>query len=338
MGDTMKRWQLTRLGREQLERVDAPIPAPGPGEILVRVDAVALNYRDKLMIDDGMGLALGLPFTPGSDLAGEVVATGPGVTRFAAGARVISTFWTDWVDGRVSRHGAALGGPLPGVLAEYVVLGENGAVAAPASLTAVEASTLPCAGLTAWTALVEEGRLRPGDTVLVQGTGGVALFGLQIAAALGARVIVTSGSDAKLARALSLGAAHGINRSTTPDWERAVLNVTGGRGVDQVLELVGGDNLGRSVNALAEGGRVSVIGMLAGIDLSASFYSLVLRRATIQGIGVGHRRALADLVRAVDALGIRPVIDSEYAFSELPAALARLDAGPFGKVVLRLRD
>lgn len=338
MGDTMKRWQLTRLGREQLERVDAPIPAPGPGEILVRVDAVALNYRDKLMIDDGMGLALGLPFTPGSDLAGEVVATGPGVTRFAAGARVISTFWTDWVDGRVSRHGAALGGPLPGVLAEYVVLGENGAVAAPASLTAVEASTLPCAGLTAWTALVEEGRLRPGDTVLVQGTGGVALFGLQIAAALGARVIVTSGSDAKLARALSLGAAHGINRSTTPDWERAVLDVTGERGVDQVLELVGGDNLGRSVNVLAEGGRVSVVGMLAGTDLSASFYSLVQRRATIQGIGVGHRRALAGLVRAVDALGIRPVIDSEYAFAELPAALARLDAGPFGKVVLRLRD
>ncbi len=212
---------------------------------------------------------------------------------------------------------------------------EDWLVRAPATTSDAEACTLPCAGLTAWFALVELGRLRGGDTVLVEGTGGVALFGLQIAKALGAETILVSGSAEKLARARPLGADHGIDRSVE-DWVEAVLRITGGRGVEHLLELVGGPHLGRAVQAAAVGGRISQIGVLEGFEVTAPAGPLMLKNLTIQGIGVGHRRALEDLVAAVDQMGIKPVIDRRYPLAELPAALDHLDGGPFGKIVLEM--
>ncbi|WP_437373237.1 zinc-dependent alcohol dehydrogenase family protein [Inquilinus limosus] len=331
----MKRWQMSRLGRDGLSLVEVAVPRPGPGEILVRVGAVSLNYRDRLVVEDGMGMALDFPFTPGSDMAGTVVEAGAGVTRFAAGDRVLGTFWPGWIDGLATGPRAALGGPLPGVLSEYLVLPEAWAVAAPRTLDDPAASTLPCAGLTAWFALVETGRLRAGETVVVQGTGGVAMFGLQLARAHGAEAIVISGDAAKLDRARALSAAHGIDRRATPEWGRVVRDLTGGRGADHVLEIAGGD-MAQTAEAVAQGGRVALIGLLEGFVFSAPTVPVMMKQAVIQGISVGHRRGLEELVRAVDRTGLAPAIGAEYGFAELPAALDHLDRGPFGKIVLRI--
>ncbi len=340
MAETVKRWTMDGLGRDRLKLESAPIPAPGPGEILAKVSAVSLNYRDKLAIETGMGLTLNFPFTPASDMAGTVVAAGQGAARFEPGSRVITTFIPDWIDG--PRPGGArvppyrsLGGSEPGVLADYVAFPEDWFSLAPESLDDAECSTLPCAGLTAWFALAETGRVRAGETVVVQGTGGVALFGLQIAKAHGATVIVTSGSDDKLARAKALGADHGVNR-LSENWVEAVHRLTGDRGADHVLDTVGGGNFGRSIEAAAVDGRVSVIGVLDGFTLSGPTGPLILKSVTAQGVSVGHRRALEDFVRAVDRLRLKPVIDRRYRFDELPAALDHLDRGPFGKIVLEL--
>lgn len=335
MSKSMKRWEAAQFGQQNLELVTVEMPTPGPGQILVKVAAVALNFRDQLMLADGMGLPIAMPFTPASDMAGEVVGLGAGVSRFKTGDQVISTFYGNWLDGVAPQVGFPLGGPGPGMLAEYVLLDQDWAVAAPASLSAAEASTLPCAGLTAWFALHEQGALRAGQSVVVQGTGGVALFALQLAAAHGAQVIVTSSSDDKLARVKALGATHGINRRDTPDWAQAVLELTGGRGADHVLELAGTD-LDASLTAAAQGGRVSAIGVLEGLQAGVSLLPLLLKRITVQGIGVGHRRALEDLVRAVDQLQLKPVIAQAYEFGQLPAALEHLQRGAFGKVVVAL--
>ncbi|MCC8404598.1 NAD(P)-dependent alcohol dehydrogenase [Paraburkholderia sp. MMS20-SJTN17] len=337
MASSMRRWQTPAFGRQHLQLADVPVPAPGPRDVLVRVDAVALNYRDLLILRDGMGMAAPFPLVPGSDMSGEVVATGADVTDFAPGDAVISTFFTGWQDGRQPPGSMALGVPGPGVLSEYIVLGEVSLVTAPRTLNAARASTLTCAGLTAWYALAEASNTRPGDTVVVIGTGGVALFAVQIAHAQGARVIVVSGSDEKLARAKQLGADDGVNRTHTPQWADEVRALTGGRGADHVLELAGEHNFGRSLTSLTQGGRVSVIGNLGGDELTTSVYPLLRGRATVQGIGVGHRRALEDLVRAVDWLKLSPVIEREYPFEALPAALDHLERGAFGKVVVQVR-
>jgi NADPH:quinone reductase-like Zn-dependent oxidoreductase len=331
----MKNWQLSQFGALNLSLHEQALPALGAGEVLVQVQAVSLNYRDKLMIENGMGMTLDMPFTPGSDMCGTVLAIGPGVTRWQAGDRVISTFWAGWVDGVCPAGIFALGGTGPGMLASHTVLNEQWLVAAPTSLTAAQASTLPCAGLTAWFGLVEAGAVHAGQTVLVHGTGGVALFGMQIALAHGAQVIVVSGNDDKLARCRAMGASHGIHRHTQADWPSAVRALTDGRGADHVLETVGGANLGLSMQALAQGGHISVIGTLEGGEVSSSVYPLLMGRATVQGIGIGHRRALQELVRAVDSTGLKPVIAAEYDYTALPEALAHLDSGPFGKVVLK---
>jgi NADPH:quinone reductase-like Zn-dependent oxidoreductase len=340
MRKTMRRWEMDAIGRDRLTLKDAPVPTPGHGEVLVKVAAVALNHRDKMVIDSGRGLPLVFPFTPGSDLAGGVVALGEGATRFRVGERVISTFTPGWIDGK--RRGDArtpsyrtLGGYHPGVLADYVAFPEEWFVRAPASLSDAQASTLPCAGLTAWFALVERGRLRAGDIVLVEGTGGVALFGLQIAKAHGAEVIV-SGSADKLARVKALGADHGVDRRH-PDWVEAIWQLTDDRGADHILEIVGGAHLGKAVQTAAVGGRIYQIGALEGFEASTSVMPLMLKDVTIQGIGTGHRRALEDLVLAVDRVGLKPVIDTRYALSDLHAALDHLDRGAFGKLVIDLQ-
>ncbi|WP_440532907.1 zinc-dependent alcohol dehydrogenase family protein [Variovorax sp. YR566] len=331
---TLRRWQLPTLGRAHLEQAEVPLPVPGANQILVKVGAVSLNYRDLLMIRDGMGMALDLPFTPGSDMAGTVAAIGPGVTRFAVGDRVVNTFWGGWIDSHWHAEATLLGGPGPGMLASHVLLDAAWAVAAATTLSLAEASTLPCAGLTAWFALAETGALRAGGTVLIHGTGGVALFGLQIARLHGAQAIVVTGSEDKRAQALALGATHVLARDG--DWPAEVRRLTQGRGADHVLELASGPNLDRSLQAVKQGGRVSIIGMLGGETLSASFYAMVLGRVTVQGIGVGHRRALEDLVRAVDANALKPVIAAQYGFDALPAALDHLERGAFGKIVVTL--
>jgi len=334
----MQRWSMNALGRENLKLTQEPVPKPGPGEVRVRVNAVALNYRDKMVIEGMMPIPLSFPFTPASDMAGVVDSIGEGVTRFQPGARVISTFFPEWIDGRPQADARHLpyktsGGYFPGMLAEYAIVNENGLVAAPENLDDVEASTLPCAGLTAWFALVERGNLRAGQSVLVQGTGGVAIFALQIAKALGAEVYVTSGSDEKLARAKKLGADRGINR-LKGDWAEALLTLTQDRGIDHIIETVGGENLQHSLRAVAVHGRISVIGVLAGSEIMLSAGELLLKSPVIQGIGVGHRRALEEFVRAVEVTGLKPVIEQRYRFDQLEQALEHLDRGAFGKIVL----
>lgn len=333
----MQRWQLDQLGRDHLALREVPIPQPQPGEVLVAVAAVALNYRDKMVMESGRGLPLTFPFTPGSDLAGTVVALGACTRRFAEGDHVISTFTPDWLDG--TRPGDArtpayrtLGGYYPGVLAEYVALPADWLVHAPATLSPAEASTLPCAGLTAWFALVERAGVRAGDTVLIPSTGGVALFGLQIAKAHGAHVIVIGKAD-KRARVLALGADHFIDKQQA-DVVEAVLELTGDRGAQHVLEVVGGAHLGQSVQVTAVGGHICQIGALEGFELSTPAMPLMLKDITIHGIGTGHRRALEHFIRAIDQTGLKPVISTRYALGDLPAALDQLDQGAFGKIVL----
>ncbi|RDJ21789.1 NAD(P)-dependent alcohol dehydrogenase [Bosea caraganae] len=340
MTDLMRRWAIDAIGRNNLALSQAPIPEPKPGELLVRVAAVSLNYRDKLVLESGMGLPLVFPFSPGSDMAGTVAAAGAGATRFKPGERVITNFNAGWLEGKPAGTGRnppyrSLGGTFPGVLAEYVAFPEDWFVAAPKSLDDAEASTLPITGLTVWTSLIEYGGLQAGQTVLVQGTGGVALFGLQIAKAHGAKVIVTSGSDEKLARAKALGADILINRSKE-DWVEAVYRVTADRGVDHILEIVGGANLGQAIRAVAIHGRISVIGVLDGFEVSGPVGPLLMKGLTIQGIQVGHRRGLEDFTRAVEAIGLKPVIDKRYTFEQVPEAFDHLDRGPFGKIVVEV--
>jgi NADPH:quinone reductase-like Zn-dependent oxidoreductase len=326
-----KQWQLARFGHEHLRFVDAAPGEPGPAQVLVRVHAASLNYRDLLMIQDGMQLPVQFPFVPGSDMSGEVVAVGALVTRFEVGDRVIGTFWSGWLDGERPSSATTLGGPGPGVLATDVVLDQDALVRAPNGWSHAQASTLPCAGLTAWTALVELGRLRAGQSVLVHGTGGVALFCVQWARLHGASVIVVTSSPAKAEPARELGADVLLRND---EWPARVRALTAGRGVDHVVETVGGRNLAASMQALAAGGRVSVVGMLAGTELQLPFYELIVKRAVVQGIGVGHRRSLEELVRAAESGDTRPVIAREYAMGELPQALSHLESGAFGKVVL----
>lgn len=338
---SMKVWQLPEPGLEHLQIAERPLPQPGRNELLVKVAAVSLNYRDVWVANGGLLQAPPpMPFVPASDMVGQVVAAGADTSRFSVGDRVLGNFWTQWLEGQppaaMLRHGLSLGGPLPGMLAEYVLLSEEVAVAAPASLSDEEACSLPVAALTAWFALVEAAPLRAGQTVLVQGTGGVALFGLQFAKALGARVIVTSRSDAKLARAKALGAWAGINTTRQPAWAQAVTELTGGAGVDHILELIGGDNLCQSVQALAGAGHILQIGFMGDAEIRMPAIPLQLRRATLRGVSVGHRRAFEQMNQAIDKHGIKPVIDQVFSFSEVPAAFERLQQGPFGKVVIRV--
>ncbi|ACE92474.1 Zn-dependent alcohol dehydrogenase GroES-like protein [Rhizobium phaseoli] len=334
-----RQWQTETIGPcADLKIGEARIPEVSGTMVRVRTQAVSLNFRDRLVLESGMGLPLKFPFVPASDMAGVVEAVGPDVTRFKPGDRVISTFSPDWIEGRGpgtarTPHYRTRGGFYPGVLSEHTVLSEQWFTRAPDTLDAAEASTLPCAGLTAWFALIECGRLKAGDKVLVQGTGGVALFGLQIAKAHGAEVFITSGSAEKLERASALGADHLINRRDG-DWVERLYHLTGDYGADHVLEIVGGPHLGQALKAVAVNGRISVIGVFEGFDVSGPAAPFLLKAPIVQGISVGHRRALEDLVRAVDRTGLKPVIDKRYAFEELPQALDHLYRGPFGKVVI----
>ena len=336
----MKAWQLQAFGRENLALNDIPEPTPGPGEALVRISSVSLNYRDKLLYDGNYNPHLEFPITQVADAVGEVVALGPNTTRFKVGDRVVTNYCTRWIDGQPTGKETlySLGNVIPGALAEYLVLTENALALAPAYLTSDEAAALPCAALTAWYALIEKGGLAAGQTVLIQGTGGVSLFGLQIASALGATVIVTSSSDEKLARAKALGATHTINYTRTPDWEKEVLALTNDQGVDHILEVVGGSNLVRSIKAIKPQGQITLIGIIEGFDATIPLFNIMQKHAVIRGIIVGPRRALEDMLRKFDEIKLHPVIDTVYPFADARKAFDHLERGAFGKIVIRVRD
>jgi len=337
----MKAFQLHgQSGPESLRLVEIPEPRPGPGQVLIRVRANSLNYRD-LMIADGRYGKINLPLVPLSDGAGEIVGVGPGVARWQTGDRVAGTFFQGWSSGTYRREilGTALGGALGGMLAEFVVLSEAGVVAIPAQLSFAEAATLPCAGVTAWHALVARGRVGAHETVLLLGTGGVSLFALQIARLHGARTIITSGSDEKLVRARALGADATINYQTTPDWDEEVFRLTQKQGVDHVVEVGGTGTFPKSLRSLAANSQVHVVGGVSGFTSDIPLREILGRLATINGIFVGSREMFEGFNRAIIQNGLKPVIDRVFPFEDAPAAYRHLQSGNhFGKVVVSSGD
>ncbi len=318
------------------ERAD---PVPGPREVLIRVHATSLNYRDHMVvIGRYFGGAVGRDTIPLSDGAGEVIGLGSGVTRFREGDRVAGAFFQVWKDGPRSSQPPALGSPLDGMLAQYAVLHEDGVVSIPAHLSYQEAAALPCAGVTAWHALMVAGRpLRAGDTVLCLGTGGVSILAVQLARAAGARTIVTSSGDAKLEHAAALGASAGINYKTTPDWEKEVLRLTHGRGVDCVIEIGGAGTLARSYQSIGFGGKVCLIGFLAGPTGDTAPFPLMLKAGSLHGISVGSTRMFEDMNLAIAHNGIKPAVSRVFPFEQAHEALRHLVSGDFvGKIVINV--
>lgn len=336
----MKAYRIHEFGgADSLKVDDLPTPDAGAGQVLVRVRAVSLNYRDLLVAKGLYSRNLNMPLIPLSDAAGEVVAVGAGVTRVKPRDRVAGIFMQDWLAGGPTDAAAksALGGAIGGVLAEEVVFSEDGVVSIPEHLSFEEAATLPCAGVTAWNALFGDGTLTAGETVLVQGTGGVSLFALQFARLAGARVIATSSSDQKLERVRALGASDGVNYKTTPDWDARVRELTGAQGVDHIVEVGGAGTLPRSLRAVRMGGRISLIGVLSGGSGELGLFPILMKNVRIQGIYVGSRALFEAMNRAIAFHQLRPVIDRVFPFAEAPAALRHLESGShFGKIVIRV--
>lgn len=335
----MRTYQIHQFGFEGLKLGEAPKPTPGPRQVLVHMHAASLNYRDLMVLRGHYNPKLKMPIAPLSDGAGVVEAVGDSVTNFAVADRVMGTFFQGWTDGRIDKKtsSSALGGAIPGVLSEYVVFEETGLVKTPGYLSDVEAATLPCAALTAWHALFEEGPHFAGDTVLVQGTGGVSLFALQFAKQAGLRVIITSSSDEKLERARKLGADETINHKATPDWEEVAGKLTGGAGVDHVIDVGGSDTLPRSLKALRMGGTVSVIGVLSGVADTIGPLILLTNTLRVQGIYVGSRAMFERMSRAIEAGKLRPVIDRVFSFEEAAEAYRYMESQKhFGKICISI--
>lgn len=339
----MRRFEILEFGLDNLKPVEREPIAPGPGEVVVRVRAISLNYRDLLTIQGLYNPKQPLPLVPMSDGAGEVVRVGEEVSRVSVGDRVIGCFFQGWLSSPVPRDvrvlRTTLGGPLDGMLAEEVCLSQEGVVKAPAHLSFEEAATLPCAALTAWSALVAQGGLRPGETVLIQGTGGVAMFALQFAKMVGARAIVTSSSDDKLERAKRLGADEVINYRSDPDWGRSAKRLTEGTGVDHVLELGGAGTLSQTLRAVRPGAQVSLIGVLASSTGELNVTPILMQNIRIQGVLVGPRSDLEDMNRALTLAGMRPTVDRTFDFADVREALDHMAQGRhFGKIVVRVGD
>ena len=333
----MRAWEVgAQQGSvDSLRMVDRPDPEPAAGEALVRIRASALNYRDHMilnLIDSAPKPEHRIPL---SDGAGEVVAVGAGVDRVKAGDRVMVSFFTSWLDGPLqpSHFGSDLGGGCDGTLAELAAFPATSLVAIPVSLSNEEAACLPCAALTAWVSLVEFGQMKAGDTVLLLGTGGVSIFGLQLARMMGADAVITSSSDEKLARARALGATHGINYGDDPNWGRTVAELTGG--ADLIIETGGAATLAQSIEAAAFHARIALIGMLGGIGIENDPLALIWKNVHLKGVLVGSRRALEEMTRAIARNGLKPVIDRRFPFAEAPAAYRYLASGAhFGKIVI----
>jgi NADPH:quinone reductase-like Zn-dependent oxidoreductase len=324
------------FGLENLALTERPTPTPGPGEVQIRLRAVSLNYRDLLILKGQYNPRLPLPRIPVSDGAGEVTALGPGVTRFKVGDRVAGAFMPGWAEGRLNDEKArsALGGVVDGLLCETAVLPETGVVNVPGHLSDEEAATLPCAAVTAWNAL-RVGDLQPGETVLIQGTGGVSLFALQFARLAGARVIATSSSDDKLQRVRDLGASDTINYRTTPEWGDVVRKLTSG-GVDHIIEVGGAGTLNQSLRAVRTAGHIALIGVLAGYG-DCNPVPILMKAVRVTGIFVGSRSDFEAMNRAIELAAMKPVIDRVFPFEQALDALHHLESGShMGKVVIRI--
>ncbi|CUS57287.1 MULTISPECIES: zinc-dependent alcohol dehydrogenase family protein [unclassified Hyphomonas] len=316
---------------------DRADPKPAVGEILVRIYASSLNYHDFVVVMGGIPTDDGR--IPMSDGAGEVVAVGEGVTKFKPGDKVVSLFFPNWQAGEIEAAGFASvpGDGADGFGAELVAAPETSFTRMPEGYSYQEAATLPCAALTAWRALMVEAKVKPGDWVLTQGTGGVSIFALQFAKAAGCRVISTSSSDEKLQRVKELGADHVINYKDTPDWGKAAKALTGGRGVDEVVEIGGPGTLAQSITASRPGGHISLIGVLTGVSGEVPTAALFSLNITLSGITVGSRRHQEDMIAAIEANGIKPVLDKDFPLSEIAAAFAhQASQQHFGKITLSL--
>lgn len=330
-------WQFSSFGIDSLELVERPTPQPGPGEVLVRVYAVSLNYRDLLMVKGLYNPKLKLPRIPCSDGAGEVAAVGEGVIRWKPGDLVAGIFMQNWLDGPLTPAKAkgALGGDIDGMLAEYVVLRDTGLVRLPDHLSLAEAATLPCAAVTAWNALAT-GEIKPGATILIQGTGGVSIFALQFARLKGARVLGISSSYEKLERASAMGLDAGLNYRDNPDWDRWALDQTGGEGVDLVVEVGGGGTLVRSLKSIRPGGTVAQIGVLAPSAEPFPIPLVLHKAARIHGMYVGSRKDFVEMNRAIALAELRPV-GEEFDWSQAREVFERMEEGShFGKLVLTI--
>jgi NADPH:quinone reductase-like Zn-dependent oxidoreductase len=339
MEDEMRAYQiLPGDGIDGLQCVDFPDRELGNGEVRVRVHAVSLNYRDLMVASGNYLVTVDNPIVPCSDGAGEVLAVGPGVTRVQVGDRVAGSFFPYWHDGPPTpekvRH--ALGGDIDGMLAEEVILVEDALAKIPAGMSYVDAATMPCAGVTAWNAIFESSNhIRPGDTVLLLGTGGVSVLGLQLAKAAGLKAIITSSSDEKLQRARELGAHHTINYRSFPEWQEEVLRATHGVGAHVVLEVGGQGTVNRSVASAAMGGSIAIIGGVSGFGGEVNPATLLSSAKRMVGIYVGSRTMLDQVMRFADTSGIQPVVDRVFTFDQVKEAYRHMESGShFGKVVI----
>jgi len=323
----------------QITITHAPSPDVGPGMILVKMKAASLNYVDLLLVKGQLNPNIKPPFIPLSDGAGIVEKVGPGIKDFKPGDQVATTYIPKWIDGRYTPENSRFetrpgSGTSPGQLVEYKVFSNSELIKVPESLNFAESSTLPIAALTAWNALAYA-KTKAGDTILLHGTGGVSIFALQFAKVLGAKVIITSSNDKKLARARELGADYLINYKQTPDWISDVLTMTDGEGADIVVETVGGSNLNKSLEALRLDGHISVVGFLTGVQSPINLISLNLKRAKISGLSVGSRQDFADMLKAISANKIKPVIDRTFPLDQAAEAFSYLESGGhFGKIVI----
>jgi NADPH:quinone reductase-like Zn-dependent oxidoreductase len=334
----LKVFEIQEFGIDHLAFVDRQKPTPGSGQVLVRMLAASLNYRDYMMVGGTYNPRLKRPLVPLSDGVGIVEEVGSGVSRVKVGDRVAASFFQKWIEGPPSKEktSSALGGSIDGVACEYALFSEDGLVQAPASLSDEEVATLPCAAVTAWHALFGHAGMVPGDTVLLQGTGGVSIFALQFAVLAGLRTIITSSHDEKLAHARKLGAHETINYKTTPDWQEVARKLTGGNGVDHVIEVGGSDTLARSLKALRVYGAISVIGVLGGAEAAVAPTPLLVLSARVQGIFVGSRSMFEQMNKAIEFHKMKPVVDKTFAFAELKEALRYMESQKhFGKICLK---
>jgi NADPH:quinone reductase-like Zn-dependent oxidoreductase len=326
------------FGLDRLVEGERPEPEAGPGQVLLRMRAASLNYRDLLTVQGQYNPKQPLPLVPCSDGVGEVVAVGPGVERIGVGDRVTPIFAQRWLAGEPTKKAlsSTLGGPIDGTLAEGMAVDAESVVAAPEHLTDEEAATLPCAAVTAWSALVSLGGVKAGDTVLLQGTGGVSIFALQFARLLGARVILTSSSDEKLERARSLGAAETLNYRTVPEWGREAKRLCGGVGADLVVEVGGARTLPQSLAAIRPGGTLALIGVLSGRTAELNLAAILMQQVRVQGVFVGSRERFEAMNRAIELHRLRPAVDKVFPWEQTRAAFEHLASGEhFGKICVR---
>lgn len=335
----MRAYQLAQFGLDSLSIQEKQLPPLTPYDVRIKVRAVSLNYRDLLLIKGLYNKNLPFPLIPCSDGVGDVIEIGESVTRVQVGERVAASFLQGWLAGEPDEHSARtdLGCSIDGMLAESKVLHEDGLVKIPEYLSYEEAATLPCAALTAWNALIATGKIKAGDTVLTMGTGGVSIFAIQFAKMSGARVIVTSSSDEKLAKLKQFGVTETINYKTNPEWGKAALKLTHGHGVDHIIELGGAATLAQSTRAVRIGGTISLIGILAGGGAEFNPVSILMKHIRLQGIFVGSREMFEAMNKALSLHNIKPVVDKVFSFEEAHQALEFMEAGAhFGKIVIRI--